>query len=350
MDKHLRANLWLLGSTVLLCCVVYPAIVWLFSQTFYRAKAEGSLLDKHGQPVTDARNAIGSLLIAQPFSDRRYFHPRPSAVSYNAAASGGSNWGANNNQLRLRVAKTLGPIVKYGAKHPKAGEPVGPDIERWFRTHPPKDGRGVVAQWAETHPAAAVAWVKDSKGNMACVEQWRASHADEVARWIRQNPTTPEPKAEDLAVPFFVSFAAEHPGAFPLAIEHAAGDGTSEISLVPTTEGAEIQANLFEMWLEENVGVDLEQVPADLVTASGSGLDPHITLKNALFQLDSVASQRAAETNRSLPEVRKEIGDLLQLKARAPLGGLAGVPLVNVLDMNLALDEQFASRVGASGK
>jgi K+-transporting ATPase ATPase C chain len=322
----------------------------MFSQTFFRSAAAGSLVDKHGRPVTDPRNAIGSLLIAQPFNGPQYFHPRPSAVSFNGAASGGSNLGANNYQLRLRVAKALGPIARYGARHAKAGEPVGPDIERWLRDHPPKDGKGVVARWAETYPAAAVAWVKENKGNTACVEKWRALHPDEVASWIRQNPATPQPKAEDLAVAFFVGYSSEHPGTFPVAIEQATGDGTSEISMKPAAEGVEIQANFFEMWREENADVDLKQVPADMVTASGSGLDPHITLKNALFQLDRVAAQRAAETKRSPAEVRRQIEGLLHTQARAPFGGLAGVPLVNVLEINLALDYQFDAGVGAPGE
>ena len=45
---------------------------------------------------------------------------------------------------------------------------------------------------------------------------------------------------------------------------------------------------------------DLEPVPADMVMASGSGLDPHITLKNALYQLDRVAAKWAADTNRNV--------------------------------------------------
>ena len=55
--------------------------------------------------MADAQgNIVGSRLIAQPFSSAKYFHPRPSAVSYNAAATGGSNWGASNPNLRKRVA------------------------------------------------------------------------------------------------------------------------------------------------------------------------------------------------------------------------------------------------------
>src|SRR5262249_59165253 len=82
-------------------------------------------------------------------------------------------------------------------------------------------------------------------------------------------------------------------------------------------------------------------VPADMVMASGSGLDPHITLKNALYQLDRVAAKRAADANRSVDDVRKEIEALLEQKKEAPLGGLVGVDLVNVLEVNLALREKY---------
>ena len=60
--------------------------------------------------------------------------PRPSATTpvYNAAASGGSNWAANNILLRDRVARQLGPIVKY-AGGAKKGQLAAADIESWFQ-------------------------------------------------------------------------------------------------------------------------------------------------------------------------------------------------------------------------
>jgi potassium-transporting ATPase KdpC subunit len=343
MNNHLRANLWLLASTVLLCCVIYPAIVWTFSQTFFHSTAKGSLVDKYGRAVVDSSEAVGSQLIAQPFNGPEYFHPRPSAVSYNAAASGGSNFGANNYQLRLRVAKALGPIVKYGPKHPKSGQPVGPDIEQWFRDYPLKDGQGVVAQWAKTYPSAAVAWTKDNKANAAYIEEWKASHADDVANWVAEHPATPEPKPEDLAVEFFVNYSREHPATFPAFSERIAADGHAQAAISPVTEGADIQANFFEMWLDQHTDVDLEQVPGDMVMTSGSGLDPHITLSNALFQVDRVANERAHRTNRDPADVRQKIESLLRSHSHAPLGGLAGVPLVNVLEINLALNNYFGN-------
>jgi K+-transporting ATPase ATPase C chain len=83
-----------------------------------------------------------------------------------------------------------------------------------------------------------------------------------------------------------------------------------------------------------------------MVMASGSGLDPHITLKNALYQLDRVATKRAADTNRNIDEVRKEIETLLNQKKEAPLGGLVGVDLVNVLEVNLALRDKYEAGSG----
>src|SRR5262245_52491631 len=107
MLAHLRANLWLLGLSLLLCCVLYPLALWAAGRAVFRHQADGSLLTgSDGKPV-------GSRLIAQPFSGDEYFQPRPSAASYNAAASGASNWGASNYLLRDRVARQLGPIVKY---------------------------------------------------------------------------------------------------------------------------------------------------------------------------------------------------------------------------------------------
>jgi K+-transporting ATPase ATPase C chain len=78
------------------------------------------------------------------------------------------------------------------------------------------------------------------------------------------------------------------------------------------------------------------------VTASGSGLDPHIALENATYQLDRVASAWAAEAKRDPATVRKEIEQMLQGNA-APLGGLAGEKLINVLQVNLALRQRYGA-------
>jgi K+-transporting ATPase ATPase C chain len=79
------------------------------------------------------------------------------------------------------------------------------------------------------------------------------------------------------------------------------------------------------------------------VTTSASGLDPHITLQNAEYQLDRVASKWAADLKRDPAEVRREIDSLLKANASAPFGGVAGEQFVNVLEINLLLRNRYGA-------
>jgi K+-transporting ATPase ATPase C chain len=332
---HLRANVWLLALTLILTSVIYPVLLWGFAQLGFPNQAEGSLITgADGKP-------IGSRLIAQPFSSPECFAPRPSAASYKADASGGSNLAGSNYQLRDRVARALGPIVRYGSRGPKPGQLVGPDIEEWFRRDRFRGQPGIVAQWAKAHPALAQAWVKAEPAATVYVREWMAQHPAEVSRQGAES--TPE----DMAASFFESQARSHPGKWLVIVEGQTSGGKTGKRVEPTSQGNDIQAVFFDMWRQDHPDLDLEPVPADMVMASGSGLDPHITLASAMYQLDRVAGAWATKTNRPAPEVRTEIERLLHDNSKAPLGGLAGVPLVNVLDINLAMSDRYGAPVAA---
>src|SRR5262249_35932431 len=102
-----------------------------------------------------------------------------------------------------------------------------------------------------------------------------------------------------------------------------------------------VEAVFFEMWLEQHPDADLAQVPADLVMTSGSGLDPHISVANARYQLDRVVPACAKKYKLAEADVRKALDELLDTHAASPLGGLAGVPLLNVLELNAALADRM---------
>ena len=336
MLRILSKSIWLLLFSVGICCCLYPLLLWAIGQAVFPFQANGSLLSgPDGKPV-------GSRLIAQPFTKDEYFQPRPSSPSYDASASASSSLAPSNYALRDRVARTVGPIVTYRSG-PKTGQLVAPDIETWFQKDMYQGSPHIVAQWADLHNALAQAWVKADPKNGAYVDSWAKAHPAIVARWIKDNPGTPQPKADELAVVFFENFSKENPGKFPSAVTRKGADAKDQTTIEPVKDGSDIQSIFFDMWRQDHPEADLQEVPGDLVTTSGSGLDPHITLQNAEFQLDRVTSKWAANLKRDPNAVRKEIEEILQENASAPWFGLAGEKFVNVLEVNLELRKRYGA-------
>jgi len=173
----------------LVCCGLYPLIVFGISQALFHDKANGSL-------IVDKDGAVrGSRLLAQGFTEEKYFHPRPSAAGngYDAANSGGSNLGPTSQKLDAAIK-------------------------------------------------------------------------DRTDAYRKEN-------------------------------------GLSET----------------------------DPVPADAVTASGSGLDPHISLHNAQLQIPRVAKARGLSEDK--------IRELVQQNTDGRDFGVFGEPGVNVLPLNLGLDQ-----------
>ncbi|MGE3604126.1 MAG: potassium-transporting ATPase subunit KdpC [Lautropia sp.] len=150
----------------------------------FPAQADGSLIERDGR-------VIGSALVAQPFADARYFHPRPSAAGYDPMNLAGSNQARLNPELQLRLQATR---------------------------------------------------------------------------------------------------------------QQRAGDN----------------------------GVPVPAVPSDLVTQSGSGIDPHLSPPSAQLQVARVARARGLSED--------TVAALVRTHTERPTFGLLGAPRVNVLELNLALD------------
>jgi len=364
MKNHLRANAWLLLLSVVVLCLIYPAVLWSVASLFFRESAAGSMIvEKTG----DTQIVRGSSLIAQPFTKDGYFQPRPSAASFNATASGASNWGASNPKLRDRVARQLGPIVKYNPYPDGTGREttVQKDIESWFVDYRPKTGKpALIVAWAKEFPTLAAAWIKNDANKAATIE-WLERHPRILEEWrdaklaelrksdpdatvaapdLNDDATIP---FDDIATVFFESVAAtpefKNRWLEPEEYEKSAKDEKGEVvkgkRFKPIAEGADLQSTFFDLWLQAHPDADLKKAPADMVMASGSGLDPHITLRNAEYQLESVAAARSPGKNPS--DVRRQIGAMVKEHSFTPLSGLIGEPLVNVLELNLALDKQF---------
>ncbi len=103
-------------ATMVICCLLYPLVIWGLGQTLTPNSANGSLVRN------DRGEIVGSALIAQKFDRPEYFWPRPSAVDYNAAAAGGSNRSPTHPELRER-AMTL--AARF---HATAADPIPADL------------------------------------------------------------------------------------------------------------------------------------------------------------------------------------------------------------------------------
>lgn len=116
----------------------------------------------------------------------------------------------------------------------------------------------------------------------------------------------------------------------PSAVEYnAAGSGGSNKG-PSNPEYLGIVQSRIDTFLVHNPGVDKNHIPVELVTASGSGLDPDISPKAALIQVKRIAAVR----NTSEEKIRQ----LVNANTEKPLLGIFGPEKVNVLTLNLALE------------
>jgi K+-transporting ATPase ATPase C chain len=188
MVKEIKQGILFTIVTMVLLGGAYHLVIWAIGQAVFASQAEGSLIRRADGTVA------GSSLIAQKFTRPAYFQPRPSGVDYNAASTGGTNYGPSNPDHLKAVQERLDAV------------------------------------------------------------------------------TTQE-------------------------------------------------------------GVTANQVPSEMVTASGGGMDPHIPPAAAELQVARVASSRTVDVAR--------VRELVTAHTEPPTLGVLGRARVNVLELNLALDQAF---------
>jgi potassium-transporting ATPase KdpC subunit len=195
MLKEIKQAILFTVVTMVLLGGVYHVVLWGIGAAVFAAQAEGSLIRRADGVV------VGSSLIGQKFTRPEYVQPRPSAVDYNAASTGGSNYGPSNHDHLKAVQERLDAIVQQD-------------------------------------------------------------------------------------------------------------------------------------------GVAASQVPSEMVTASGGGMDPHIPPNGAEMQAARVANARHVDVSR--------VRDLIAAHTDSPTLGFLGRARVNVLELNLALDEAFGTPANTS--
>jgi K+-transporting ATPase ATPase C chain len=118
--NDLRAAIVSTLVLAVVCCGIYPVLVWGIAQAAFPTKANGSL-------ITDAKGTVvGSSLLGQSFTGEKYFHSRPSAAGtgYDAASSSGTNLGPTSKKLNDAIAANIADYRKQNSLDDKTEIPA----------------------------------------------------------------------------------------------------------------------------------------------------------------------------------------------------------------------------------
>jgi K+-transporting ATPase ATPase C chain len=282
--QHTAALRTLLVLTVIVG-IAYPIAIWLIAQLpGLRDKADGSIIEADGK-------AVGSSLIGQSFTDDdgnplpQYFQSRPSAAGdgYDPLATSASNLGPESI---VDTPDKPSLLTLVCSRSTAVGKLNRVDGSRPFCT-----GNGVGAVLSVIGP-------RDEHG--AVVNPTRVVSVNEPCTTTRQ--------------PFLNTYEG-------VRVECAKpGEDYSIGQMVPIRGSAPADP----------------EVPADAVTASGSGLDPHISPAYADLQVNRVAAARGVSPDR----VRQVVAEHTDARGL----GFLGQPVVNVLELNIELDQRYPAK------
>ncbi|MCG5220358.1 potassium-transporting ATPase subunit C [Streptosporangium soli] len=288
IPSWLRQHIAAIRAVVVLTLItgaIYPLMVTGVAQALFNDKANGQIVQKDGKDV-------GSAIIGQKFTDadgnpvRKYFQSRPSAAGdgYDMLSTAASNLGPEDvvDVLPVPGAKDdegdpdegkQSLLTQVCTRSKTIGELEGVSGARPYCT---SDGVGAVLK---VFPAVGTP-TRAVSVNQAC-------------------PSQP--------------FVADHQG-----VKVECGKPGEDYAAGRTVP---VRGNIADV-----------KVPADAVTASGSGLDPHISPAYAELQAQRVAKERGIDAGK--------VGQLIGEHTTGRALGFMGEPAVNVLELNLALDKE----------
>ncbi|GAB2460174.1 potassium-transporting ATPase subunit C [Jatrophihabitans fulvus] len=258
--------------------VVYPLAIWAVAQLpGLSSRADGSMLERDGRPV-------GSGLIGQSFTDakgnplKQYLQSRPSAGGYDPLATGASNLGPESIVDAPDKPSLLTQVCQRSV------------------------AVGTLEKVSGARPYCA-----DGVGAVLAVVYTEPGYRGAIERVVSVNQPCP-------ATPFVGSYRG-------VTVQCAkAGEDVSAAKVVPVRGDAPAHP----------------AVPADAVTASGSGIDPEISLAYARLQEPRIAATRGI--------TRAQVAAVIDSIATGRDLGFIGTSKVNVLKVNLELDRKYPYR------
>ena len=173
----MRAQLWaavkIFVAITLIVGVGYPLVVTGIAQVAFADKADGSFVERDGK-------VVGSSLIGQAFTGKKWFQPRPSAADYDGLASGGTNLGPTNPDLIDTVQQRVKQYRKVNGL--SAGTRVPVDAVT-------SSGSGLDPHISEANANLQAARVADARGlSLKTVKQLIADNTDEPSLGIFGQP------------------------------------------------------------------------------------------------------------------------------------------------------------------
>jgi K+-transporting ATPase c subunit len=405
---HLWASIAFTATLGIICCAIYPAIVWGLAQAIFPGRANGSLVKADGTMTTKDEEAVGSSLIGQSFSQPQYFHSRPSAAGsgYDPTSSGGSNLGPLSAKLMCGTTQLSAfTIFAHDKTHDVAAIPgrvegtVAAVNATTITVLTPQSVAAPATQPAQTKTTYALD-PKLAPPNTVISYHGRTIQATTLTAGenielmlndkkavtainvIDQendgaiNAVSPGTSTATLTMADTGSTVINVPATAVIVVNGNAAAKLSDVTLdmsvhvtVSMLENYDGIADRVVHYCEDNNityqssipistfkdqdGIDdvnlitafnaasgtgptitpAQPIPGDAVTASGSGLDPHISPENAAIQAQRVADARHVPVD--------TVKALIEQKTDQPSLGFLGDPGVNVLMLNLALDAAY---------